>query len=131
MTREPSESDSPPSEPTLTRRTALAGAGLALAGGVGLAAGGPAQAAESPAPDGIALAPKGSTAVEFRVRIGQTGSAGEAFTGYGYLIRVRGLPDSALFAGSALNEGTALLTAYATGRLLRRVLDQNVHSLDI
>src|SRR5262249_60998108 len=109
---------SPHNRRHITRGMALAGAWMALDGGVGLAAGGPAQAAESQAPDGIALAPKGSTAVEFRVRIGQTGSAGEAFTGYGYLIRVRGLPDSALFAGSALNEGTALLTAYATGRLL-------------
>src|SRR5215468_224197 len=114
MTHDPSESGPPPTEPTLTRRTVLAGAGLALAGGAGLAAAS-AAAAEEQAVEGVALAPKGSTAVEFRFRIAQSGSAGEAFTGYGYLIRVHGLPDSALFAGSPPNDGSALLTAFATG----------------
>jgi hypothetical protein len=125
MTSEASDSGSPTAG--LTRRKALASAGVALAGGVGLAAS--AEAAQGAA--SVALAPAGSTAVEFRVRIGQSGPAGEAFTGYGYLIRVHGAAQSDLFAGPALSEGTALLTAFATGSLLRRVLDQNVHSLDI
>src|SRR5262245_29896184 len=130
MTREPSESGPPSREPELTRRTALASAGLLLAGGVGLAA--EAAGAEAARTlDTVALAPTGATAVEFRVRIGQSGPAGEAFTGYGYLIRAHGVTESDLFSGPTPNDGSALLTAYATGSLLRRVLDQNVHSLDI
>ena len=131
MTPDPSDSATPRREPELTRSKALASAGLVLAGGLGLATARSAKAAGAPALPGVALAATGSTAVEFRVRITQSGPAGEDFTGYGYLIRARGVPPGDLFAGSALNEGTALLTAYATGRLLRRVLDQNVHSLDI
>jgi hypothetical protein len=131
MTHEPSDTGETGQGPELTRRKALASTGLVLAGGVGLAAAGSAAAAGARTLDEVALAPTGSTAVEFRVRIAQSGPAGGAFAGFGYLIRVQGVPASDVFAGSTLNEGTALLTAYATGSLLRRVLDQNVHSLDI
>jgi hypothetical protein len=100
-----------------------------VVGGLGIAAvAGPAQATGG---DAAGNPPKGTTAVEFRGRIDQSGSSGPVFTSYGYLTRIAGLPSAALFSGTPNNESTARLTAYASGDLVARVLDTSVHSLDI
>ena len=73
----------------------------------------------------------GTTATEFRARFEQTGPTGEHFIAYGYITSARGLSEDDLFAGTSLSDTTALLTAYAEGELVRRTVDQSVHSLDI
>jgi hypothetical protein len=78
----------------------------------------------------VSLGERGATTVEFRGRITQSGSSGQSFTGYGYLIRATGAKNSDLFDGPP-SDSTALLTMYATGDLKARVLDMSVHSLDI
>lgn len=108
----------------LTTGLAAAGAGLASV---------PAVAAPS---DGsgsspIGIAASGSTAVEFRAHLAQTGPTGEHFIAFGYLTRVVGVSESQIFSGASLDETTALLTAYASGDLSRRVHDGSVHSIDI
>lgn len=110
----------------LSRRRLVA-AGVAGGLGAGLA-GSPAEATGAGA---AATGPDGSTVVEFRARIDQTGTTGEAFTSYGYLTRVTHTRRSDLFDSDTLDESTALLTAFATGDLRARVLDVAVHSLDI
>jgi hypothetical protein len=105
-------------------------AGTAVVGGVGLASV-PAQADAASTAQDVSLGERGSMTVEFRGRIKQTGSSGQDFTSLGYLIRATHAKESGVFAGSPHNESTALLTAYATGRLTNRVLDMSVHSLDI
>jgi hypothetical protein len=113
---------------SLSRRQILT-AGLAVAS-AGLTT--VPEAAAADAPQGlVGVAPSGSTAVEFRARLAQTGSSGERFVGYGYITRAHGAGLDSLFAPGPQNETTSLLTAYATGDLTRRVLDQSVHSLDI
>jgi hypothetical protein len=116
-----------------TRRSIITTAGVAAVAGAGLAAGAeiaaaPGAAAEGKRPAGTG--PAGSTVVEFRGRIAQTGSTGADFTSYGFLIKVTGLSTEQLFRGSQTLD-SALFTAYATGVLTARVLDQSVHSLDI
>lgn len=101
-------------------------AGLAVAG-AGLA---PVQSATGPR-GMIGIAAAGSTAVEFQARLAQTGPAGEHFIAYGFLTRVEGAADDDLFLGSTHNETTALLTAYASGDLTRRIFDGSIHSLDV
>jgi hypothetical protein len=108
----------------LSRRQLLT-AGLAAAG-AGLAA---APAAAAP-PQADPAAP-GTTAVEFQARFAQTGPTGEHFEAYGYLTSVEGMAESDLFASAPLGEATALLTAHAEGELVRRTVDEVVHSLDI
>jgi hypothetical protein len=109
----------------------LAGAGAAVAG-TGLAVGGVSPAiADDDSSAHVGLAPPGATACEFRCRISQTGASGGEFAGVGYLTVARGLPSTAVFAGEPRNESTALFTLVATGHLVQRVLDQNVHALDI
>jgi hypothetical protein len=116
-------------EPTrrsiITTAGVVAGAGLAAGAGIVAA---PSAAAGSDRP--VATGPAGSTVVEFRGRISQTGAAGEDFTSYGFLISAAGLTTAQLFSGSQRLD-SALFTAYATGALTARVLDQSVHSLDI
>jgi hypothetical protein len=114
----------------LSRRQLLT-AGLAAAG-AGLASA-PAAAAPHAEPTGHeAGVPKpGTTAVEFQARFAQTGPSGEHFAAYGYLTSVEGMAESDLFASTPLGEATALLTAYAEGELVRRTVDEVVHSLDI
>jgi hypothetical protein len=110
----------------------LTAAGLLAAGaGVASAQTTPSRFGTETSGKLIGNAPGPANAVEFRARFAQTGSSGESFTGYGYLTRAASAEDADLFAGSVLNETTALLTAYAAGNLARRVLDQSVHSLDI
>jgi len=114
---------------TVSRREILT-AGLAVAS-AGLA---PAQSAAAQGKSArrlVGIASAGSTAVEFRARLVQTGAAGERFVAYGYLTRAVGATAEELFAGPTEDVGTALLTAYAAGDLVRRTIDQSVHSLDI
>ena len=113
-----------PSSPveSLSRRQVLS-AGLAVAGAASLAA--------APAARPVAETPVGTTAAEFRARFAQTGPTGEHFTAYGYLTAADGASDDDLFAGALLTDTTALVTAFAEGELVRRTVDQSVHSLDI
>ncbi|MGZ4467788.1 MAG: twin-arginine translocation signal domain-containing protein [Nocardioidaceae bacterium] len=117
----------------VSRRQVLAGA--AVAGGVA-ATGLPATAAAESRSDAaaagrIAVGPTGTTVVEFRGRISQTGGSGEQFVSFGYLTRVTHARRGDLFDGHPSSETTALLTVYATGDLSARTLDQSVHALDI
>jgi hypothetical protein len=113
-----------------TRRGVLTGAGLAVAGGVAATvAGTPAVAAA--ATSGVARAPQGATAVEFRGRITQSGSSGQDFAALGILTALAGAQRSDLFEGSGTTIGNALFSVTASGSLVRRVLDQSVHALDI
>jgi hypothetical protein len=102
----------------------------AVAAGVGLASI-PAQADAAACGQAVSLGERGTTTVEFRGRVTQSGSSGQSFTSYGYLIRASNADESGLFAGTPPSETTALLTAYATGDLQARVTDVSVHSLDI
>jgi hypothetical protein len=116
---------------TLSRRQLLT-AGLAAAG-AGLASAPAAAAAPQADATGrqAGVAEPGTTAVEFQARFAQTGPTGEHFAAYGYLTSVDGMAESDLFASLPLGEATALLTAYAEGELVRRTVDESVHSLDI
>lgn len=121
----------PASKGRLSRRQVMTAS--AVAAGAGLASI-PAQAGATVGGQPVSLGANGTTTVEFRGRVTQTGNTGESFTSYGYLIRASNAADSGLFAGAPANETTALLTAYATGVLQARVIDgspSSVHSLDI
>ena len=111
----------------LSRRQMMTASAVA---GVGLASI-PAQADATAGGQAVSLGERGTTTVEFRGRVTQSGSSGQSFTSYGYLIRATNADESALFAGAPPSETTALLTAYATGDLQARVTDVSVHSLDI
>jgi hypothetical protein len=112
----------------LSRRQVMTAS--AVAAGVGLASI-PAQAGAAAGGQAVSLGVSGTTTVEFRGRVTQSGDSGQSFTSYGYLIRASNADDSGLFAGTPPSETTALLTAYATGDLQARVTDMSVHSLDI
>lgn len=107
------------------RRVVAAG----IVGGLGAAA--LASPAEATGVEAVGLGQQSGTVVEFRGRIDQSGSSGQLFTSYGYLTRIVGAPTSALFDGPTPSAATALLTAYASGDLMARILDVSVHSLDI
>jgi hypothetical protein len=113
-----------------TRRGVLTGAGLAVAGGVAATVAGPPAAAAA-ASSGVARALPGATAVEFRGRITQSGSSGQDFAALGILTALAGAQGSDLFEGSGTTIANALFTVTASGSLVRRVLDQSVHALDI
>jgi len=113
----------------LSRRQVMT-ATAAAAAGVGVA-GVPATADAATGAPAVSLGEQGTTTVEFRGRITQSGSSGQSFTGYGYLIRATQAKNSDLFGGTPPSESTALLTMYATGDLKARILDMSVHSLDI
>ena len=106
----------------MTAAAAVAGVGLASV---------PAQADADAGGQAVSLGEPGTTTVEFRGRVTQSGSSGQSFTSYGYLIRASHADQSGLFRGTPLSEATALLTAYATGDLQARTVDMAVHSLDI
>ena len=112
----------------LSRRQVMTAS--AVAAGVGLASI-PAQADAAAGGQAVSLGVSGTTTVEFRGRVTQTGDTGQSFTSYGYLTRASNADDSGLFAGTPRSETTALLTAYATGDLQARTVDMAVHSLDI
>lgn len=115
------------------RRLLGAAAGSAVVGGVGLAhTASPAGADDSATRRlAVGVGPQGATTVEFRGRIAQTGASGDLFTSYGYLTRATHARTAHLFHGTPHNQSSALLTAYATGNLSARILDQSVHELDI
>ena len=102
----------------------------AVVAGVGLASV-PARAEAGTGGQAVSLGEPGTTTVEFRGRVTQSGSSGQSFTSFGYLIRASHADDSGLFDGTPLSEATALLTAYATGDLQARTVDMSVHALDI
>jgi len=102
----------------------------AVVAGVGLASV-PARAEAGTGGEAVSLGATGTTTVEFRGRVVQSGSSGQSFTSFGYLIRASHADDSGLFDGTPLSEATALLTAYATGDLQARTVDMSVHALDI
>ena len=102
----------------------------AVVAGVGLASV-PARAEASTGGQAVSLGEPGTTTVEFRGRVVQSGSSGQSFTSFGYLIRASHADDSGLFDGTPISEATALLTAYATGDLQARTVDMSVHALDI
>jgi hypothetical protein len=112
---------------SVSRRELLTAGIVAGVGAVTLAAAPGAAAAGRP----VADSQPGTTAAEFRARFAQTGPTGEHFTAYGYLTAADGATDEDLFAGAPLSDSTALLTAVADGELVRRTVDQSVHSLDI
>jgi hypothetical protein len=121
----------PASKGRLSRRQVMTAS--AVAAGVGLASI-PARASAAAGGQSVSLGVSGTTTVEFRGRVTQSGSSGQSFTSYGYLIRASNADDSGLFAGPPHSDTTALLTAYATGDLQARVTDSvnsSVHSLDI
>ena len=126
-----SDVEHPDESSELTRRGLLTRAGVAVAGGVALGAAGPVADAEAADATRVAVGPRGTTVVEFSSRITQSGTEGGSFTSYGFLTRVTGARSSQLFTGSARTPGTALFTAFATGQLAARVIDQAVHSIDI
>jgi hypothetical protein len=102
-------------------------AASAVAAGVGLASA-PAAADAAAGGQAVSLGPSGTTTVEFRGRVDQSG---DSFISYGYLTRASNADESDLFSGTPLSEATALLTAFATGNLQARTVDTAVHSLDI
>jgi hypothetical protein len=112
----------------LSRRRVMAAS--AVVAGAGLASA-PAAAEAGTGGQAVSLGPSGTTTVEFRGRVTQSGNIGQSFISYGYLIRASNADDSGLFAGTPLSEATALLTAYATGDLQARTVDMSVHALDI
>ncbi len=114
----------------LSRRQVMTATATAAAAGVGMVSV-PAAADAATGTPAVPLGEPGTTTVEFRGRITQSGSSGQSFTGYGYLIRASQAENSDLFDGTPPSESTALLTMYATGDLKARVLDMSVHSLDI
>jgi hypothetical protein len=116
------------SDSRLSRRRVMTA--TAAVAGVGLASL-PAQADAGTSGQAVSLGERGTTTVEFRGRVAQSGSSGQSFTSYGYLIRASNTDGSDLFDGAPPSEKTALLTAYATGDLQARVTDVSVHSLDI
>jgi hypothetical protein len=109
----------------LTRRRVMTAS--AVAAGLGLASA-PAAADAAAGGQAVSLGPSGTTTVEFRGRVDQSG---DSFISYGYLTRASNADESDLFSGTPLSEATALLTAYATGNLQARTVDTAVHSLDI
>jgi hypothetical protein len=121
-----------PPEPAsgVTRRRVLtAGGAVAGAGVAGLT--GIAEAEAEAAVGRAALGPRGTTTVEFRAMIQQTGPDGANFRSFGYLTRLSGARPSDLFGGHSRSESDALFTAFATGDLRGRIHESTVHTLDI
>jgi hypothetical protein len=115
-------------ESRLSRRRVMTAS--AVVAGVGLASA-PAAAEAGTGGQAVSLGESGTTTVEFRGRVTQSGSTGQSFTSYGYLTRASHTDENDLFSGTSLSEATALLTAYATGDLQARTTDDVVHALDI
>ena len=132
MTAQDDDRDFIPGDTTaggMSRRQLLT-ASLAAAS-AGLASVPAASAGDGPSRRSIGIASEGSTAVEFRAHLDQTGPTGEHFIAFGYLTRVEGASDSELFSTHQQDETSALLTAFASGDLSRRIHDGSVHSIDI
>ena len=114
----------------VSRRSVLGGAGKVAAAGVALGAAGAVVAPELAAANatgGIAVSAKGTTAIEFLAQVQQDG---DGLVAFGYLTEVAGLSAADLFTGTP-GEGTARLTAYATGKVGTRTANGAVHNLDL
>ena len=74
----------------------------AVVAGVGLASV-PARAEASTGGQAVSLGETGTTTVEFRGRVAQSGSTGQSFTSFGYLIRASNADESDLFALSLIH----------------------------
>jgi hypothetical protein len=112
----------------LSRRRVMTAS--AVMAGVGLGSV-PVAAEAGTGGQAVSLGDTGTTTVEFRGRVSQSGPTGQSFISYGYLIRASHADQSDLFSSTDLSEATALLTAYATGDLRARTTDDVVHALDI
>src|SRR6516225_4193462 len=84
----------------------------AVVAGVGLASV-PARAEADTGGQAVSLGEPGTTTVEFRGRVIQSGSSGQTFTSFGYLIRASHANQDDLFHGTPISEQTALLTVFA------------------
>ena len=121
----------PVPESRLSRRQVFTASAIAAGAGLTSVSACSSSGAEAGAAGGgqaVSLGASGTTTVEFRGRVTQSG---QSFTSYGYLIRASHADQGDLFSGTALSEKTALLTAYATGDLRARTTDDVVHALDI
>ena len=109
-------------EPTLTRRAALAAAG----GLAGLGVVSPAAARAQASARAVAAPPAADVAMEVFGSIAQVGAA---LTGYGFLTRVAGVPTASLFAGEPHGEATARLTFFATATVDERFVRPTLFSV--
>ena len=115
----------------LSRRRVMTVSAVAAGAGLASVSACSSSGSEADAAGGgqvVSLGDSGTTTVEFRGRVTQSGTS---FTSFGYLIRASHADQSGLFSGTDLSEATALLTAYATGDLQARTTDGVVHALDI
>ena len=116
----------------LSRRSMLGG--VAAAGAALSAAGAVVLPEVASAVGGqVAVAPKGTTAIELVMRIDQ--HLGVDLTGYGFLTDVFGLVPNELFFSEPENEGSAVFTAFAKGTVQASFVvgsaPNTVHSLDV
>jgi hypothetical protein len=121
----------PVPESRLSRRQVFTASAIAAGAGLTSVTACSSSGSEADAAGGgqaVSLGESGTTTVEFRGRVTQSG---QSFTSYGYLTRASHADENDLFSGSPLSEKTALLTAYATGDLRARTTDDVVHALDI
>jgi hypothetical protein len=103
----------------LTRRTVLVGAG-ALAGGAAVAPGAQAQAVRR-----LGLPGAGAAAAEV---VGQIVQDGLAVTGHGFLTRLSGVPDSAMFRGTDRSATGARFTFTAATEVRDRFVRSGLFS---
>ena len=103
---DPDGANEPSAEPArqrgFSRRRAMTIPAAVAGVGVGLAAV-PADA-DAAARGAVSLGKPGTTTVEFRGRVIQSGPSGQTFTSFGYLIRASGASRSGLFHGTPLSE---------------------------
>ncbi len=111
----------------VSRRALLAGGGAAVAG---LSLGGARAAAAGRAPRGqVGVAPENEDALELLIKIEQ---AGADFTTYGYVTRIAGLADSALFSGhGGRDETTARFTFHSVTHMTGRSINEPIHALQV
>ncbi len=114
----------------VSRRKVLAGAG-ALAVGAMLAGTAPAVPAREPHHGLVGGGPTGASGGEFVARILQSGPKGEAFTSFGYLVKLAEVAAGNLFAGQPHNVSTALMTTYTEGTLRERIIEGKMRVLDV
>jgi hypothetical protein len=121
----------PVPESRLSRRQVFTASAIAAGAGLTSVSACSSTGSEADASGGgqaVSLGESGTTTVEFRGRVTQSGTS---FISYGYLIRASHADQGDLFSGTPLSEKTTLLTAYATGHLQARTTDDVVHALDI
>src|SRR5262245_18962052 len=83
-----------PAQSRISRRQVMTAS--AVVAGVGLASV-PARAEAGTSGQAVSLGERGTTTVEFRGRVVQSGSSGQSFISFGYLIRASHADDSGLF----------------------------------